>query len=284
MQNINFAFFGTDEFSISILEELKTGNLIPKIIICPQDRPQGRGLVMTAPPVKQWAKLNNIEVRQPEKLDSEFIDELKKEKWSIFVVASFGKIIPKAILDIPPKGTLNVHPSLLPKYRGASPIESQILNDEQEVGVSIMLLDEQMDHGAILAQTHYDTEHNEQMKTSGLTLELGRRGGALLAKTIPLYLEGKITIKEQNHNDATFTKKINKEDGLIKLDDNAYKNYLKYLAYDTWPKTYFFIEKNGKQIRIKITNAEFVLGEFRVLSVIPEGGREMNYEDFLRGI
>ncbi|MEK7567793.1 MAG: methionyl-tRNA formyltransferase [Patescibacteria group bacterium] len=280
---INFAFFGTDNFSISVLEELKMTGLIPNIIISPTDKPKGRGLALNSPPIKSWAELNNVKVIQSDRLDSDFTNELKKEKWDIFVVASYGKIIPKIILDIPEKGTLNVHPSLLPKYRGPSPIESQILNDEQNVGVSIMLLDEKMDHGPILSQTHYDTEHNEQMKTSELTLELGRRGGALLAKTIPNWLSGKITPKEQNHNEATYTKKIAKEDGLIKLDDNPYQNYLKYLAYDIWPKTYFFLEKSGKQTRIKITDAEFTNGEFRVLSVIPEGGHEMRYEDFLRG-
>ncbi len=282
-RSTSFVFFGSDEFSVAVLEELKTAGYLPKIIVTAPSRAKGRGTIMTAPPAKQWGQLNNIEIIQPEKLDSDFIQKLKAKSYQLFIVASYGKIIPKEILNIPSKGTLNVHPSLLPKYRGPSPIEFQILNDEQEVGVSIMLLDEKMDHGPILAQTYYDTEHNEQMKTSELTLELARRGGALLAKTIPDWLDGKITPKEQNHDKATFTKKITKEDGLISLEDNSYQNYLKYLAYDIWPGVYFFVDKKGAQTRVKIKEAQYENGEFHVLSVVPESGHEMDYNDFLRG-
>lgn len=282
-EKIKFAYFGTDEFSVAVLEELKTAQFLPLIIVTVPDRAVGRGLVVTPPPAKQWAQLNGIEVLQPEKLDSDLISKLSGTNYDLFIVASYGKIIPKSILDIPKHGTLNVHPSLLPKYRGPSPIEYQILNDEQEVGVSIMLLDEKMDHGPILAQTYYDTEHNEQLNTSALTIELARRGGALLAKIIPDWLKEKITPKEQEHDKATITKKITKEEGLINLSDNPYQNYLKYLAYDIWPGTYFFTNKYGSQIRIKIKEAGYENGEFKIIRVVPEGGREMNYEDFLRG-
>lgn len=278
--NINFAFFGTDNFSTTILDELENAGFLPKLIVTAPDRKQGRGLILTPPPVKIWAEEKNIDFIQPEKLDEVFIDKLKISNWDLFVVASYGKIISKEILDIPKKGTLNVHPSLLPKYRGASPIESQILNDEQEIGVTIMLMDEQMDHGDILDQVGYDTEHNEHRTAPELTLELARRGGVLLAKIIPDWIDGKIESKPQDHSKATFTKKIKKEDGEIKLDEDDFKNYLKYLAYQPWPGVFFFAKnKDGKEIRVKVVDAEFAEGEFRVIKVIPESGHEIPYSN-----
>jgi len=131
MNNIPFVFFGTPEFAVSILEELKDAKIVPSLIVTAPDKPKGRGLVLTPPPVKIWAQLHNIPVVQPAKLDNDFTEKLKNSSYKLFVVAAYGKIIPKAVLDIPTNGTLNVHPSLLPKYRGASPIQSQILADEK---------------------------------------------------------------------------------------------------------------------------------------------------------
>ena len=143
---IKFAFWGTDEFSVNVLEALKTAELLPSLIVTAPDRPAGRGNKMRSPSVKIWAEENGLKVVQPEKLNAEFIAELKNENCDLFALASYGKIIPQAVLDLPAKGTLNVHPSLLPKYRGAPPIESAMLTDDKETGVTIMLMDDKMDH------------------------------------------------------------------------------------------------------------------------------------------
>lgn len=274
------AFFGTPEFSVHVLEQLKNAQLEPDVIITAPDRPAGRGLEMREPPVKVWALQNEIPVLQPESLKPEDgeIDLLQNSEWDLFIVAAYGKILKKEILDLPYKGVLNVHPSLLPKYRGASPIEAQILADENEVGVSIMLLDEKMDHGPVLAQARITPEDMPTwpLKASELEELLATEGGKLLADAIPLWIKDGLEAEEQHHKEATYTKKIKKEDGLIELGKNDRENYLKFLAYDEWPGIYFMQE--GK--RIKITEATFENGKFTPTRVIPEGKKETTYSDF----
>lgn len=151
-KEIKYAYFGTDGFAVAILDELKKADLLPELIVTNPDKPKGRKLVMTPPEVKVWADENGIKTLQPEKLDEDFINSLKKDEWDLFVVASYGKIIPEEIINLPKHKTLNVHPSLLPLYRGPSPIESAILDDSKETGVTIMRMDKKMDHGPILNQ------------------------------------------------------------------------------------------------------------------------------------
>ena len=292
-----FVFFGTSRFSVILLEELRTmSGIVPDLIITAPDRPVGRKQIITPPPVKDWAIENDIDTFQPETLKentNELVEELKN--YSLFIVASYGKIIPKEILDIPTKhGTLNVHPSLLPKYRGASPIQNQILNDEKNVGTTIMLMDEQMDHGDIIAQKEvsFTGENNYIFPAPYNDVEeiLAKESAVLLAEILPKWISKKISAVPQNHDTATFTKIIKKEDGEITLSidaedanpESSRKNYLKYLAYSEWPKTFFFFEKEGKKLRAIITEATFEAGTFTIKKVIPEGRDEMNYEAFLK--
>lgn len=153
-QKINFAFFGSSEFSIYVLDELKLHHLLPSLIITTPDKPKGRKLVLSPNVVKTWAVENGVEWLDPKSLrnNPELVETLKSKKFDLFLVASYGKIIPKEIFELPLRKTLNVHPSMLPKYRGASPIESQILNGEQNIGVSIMQIEETMDTGPVLVQ------------------------------------------------------------------------------------------------------------------------------------
>ena len=289
----NTVFFGTPAFAVFVLEELHDAGITPDIIVTAPDKPAGRGLVLKAPPVKEWAEEHDIPVLQPETLKQPSVqppevaqnaetekamDILLNSEWDVFLVAAYGKILPKNIIDAPARGVLNVHPSLLPRFRGASPIESQILGDEKTVGVSIMQIDEEMDHGPIVAQATV-TPEEWPLKASLLEELLAREGGRLLAEVLPLWLKNEIEAVEQVHDQATFTKKISKTDGEIDLADDAYQNYLKYLAYDVWPGTFFF-DRNGK--RIKIINAEYKNDTFTPLTVIPEGKKEIPYDDFLR--
>ncbi|MDO8593918.1 MAG: methionyl-tRNA formyltransferase [bacterium] len=287
----SFIFFGTDEFSVTVLEELRKAGLMPSLIVTVPDRPKGRGLVLTPPPTKEWAKAHSIPLLQPEKLDSTVHRKLETTECGLFVVASYGLILPENILAIPQHGTLNVHPSLLPKYRGATPIESQILNDEKEVGVSIMLMDEEMDHGPIVSVKRWEnTKHSTQNpKASELQKILAEEGGKLLAEVLPQWVAGVLEAKPQEHAQATYTKKLTKADGHLNLLDDPYKNFLKIRAFEGSIGTYFFMEKEGKEIRVIIKSAEFqdlpaqAGGKLVITRVVPEGKKEMSYEEFVRG-
>ncbi|MCE9644133.1 methionyl-tRNA formyltransferase [Candidatus Parcubacteria bacterium] len=277
--NYSFVFFGTPELSVRVLEELARVGLVPELIVTSPDKPQGRKLVLTPPPAKRWAEAHSIPVIQPKSLKTdEDIGELLKKQYDFFVVAAYGKIIPERLIDLPKKGVLNVHPSLLPKFRGASPIRSQILADDRDTGVSIMLIDAVMDHGPIVSQIRVPSP---SWPPSALELEetLARAGGAELARVIPLWMNEEISPKEQEHDKATFTEKIEKEQGLLDLSADGYQNFLKIQAYRGWPGTYFFLD--GKRIVIK--DAVYENGALRLTRVVPEGGKEMAYEDFLRG-
>jgi methionyl-tRNA formyltransferase len=272
---IKFAFFGTSDFSVVILEILKKGGFIPSLIITTPDKPQGRNLVMTPSPVKIWAEKNDIRTLSPEKLDSAFINELNKEKWDVFVTASYGKIIPLEILNIPKRKSLNVHPSLLPEFRGPSPIQSMILENKKETGVSIMLMDEEMDHGPIVAQAKIKI--SEWPNYGVLEKELAELSGNLLVETLPKWVNREIESVPQNHSKATYTKMIEKEDGLIDIEDgNDYLNFRKIMAYERWPRAYFI--KNGK--RIVINDAKFEDEKLEILLVTPEGKKTMSYRVF----
>ena len=234
-----FVYFGTPLFAKIILEELEEKGLLPQLVVTAPDKPKGRKLLVTPSDVKLWANAHDIPVLTPHNLkDANCITELSKIKWDLFVVAAYGKIIPKSILEIPKHGVLNVHPSLLPKFRGASPIESAILSDEKFTGVTIMKLDEEMDHGPIIASRERII-NNWPPKGSELTEDLAHFGGALLADIIPEWLNG-LKAFPQDHARATFTKKITKEDGLIDLGGDPLQNYKKIKAYDEWPGAYYF--------------------------------------------
>lgn len=279
-----FAFFGTSDFSVLVLDELKTEGLVPALVITSEDKPAGRKMKPTPPPVKIWAEKNSVEFLQQEKLkDEKFLSRLEKENFDFFLVASYGKILPKELIDLPKRKTLNIHPSLLPKLRGASPIQTAILNDEKETGISVMVVDELMDHGPILTSEKVEVP-NWPPKTLELKKIMAKDGAKLLAKILPDWLDGKIKEVPQDESLVTFTKKIEKSDGLINLSDDPYLNYKKIQAYSDWPEAYFFADHAEKKIRVIIKEAEFKNGELKIIRILPEGKKEMSYEDFKRGI
>ena len=293
----NIAFFGTPKFAVEILEQLKTCGgststdfpLLPDLIVSTPDKASGRKLKLTPPPSKIWADENNIKTLQPQKLDESFLNELEKvlpedKKWDLFIVAAYGKIIPQTVLNLPKYGTLNVHPSLLPKFRGPSPIHSAILEGEKETGVSIMLLDAEMDHGPIIAREKFilwENSISELPNKSDLEKQLARLGGKMLAEIIPRWLNGEIKAQEQNHNEATYCEKLKSSDGLINLEDDPILNFRKIQAFDKWPKAHFF--KNKKRIIIKKArfenNPKLSVGQNKLVieKILPEGGQEINY-------
>ena len=276
--NLKIIFFGTSQFAYIVLERLKENGFTPTLIVTTPDKPKGRKLIVTPPETKVWAEENDIDVLQPETLkDEEFIDDIKNTDWDLFIVASYGKIIPKEVLDLPKHKVLNVHPSLLPKFRGASPIQSSLISDEEKTGVTIMQIDKRLDHGPIVAQATMEIE-NWPIRADLLEEMLATEGGNLLSEVIPEWIKGEITPEEQDHDEASYTKKIEKDDGLINLNDDPKLNYRKFCAYVGWPRTFFFTEENK---RIVISDASFEDGKFVINKIIPEGKKEMKYSDFI---
>ncbi|MEK7553002.1 MAG: methionyl-tRNA formyltransferase [Patescibacteria group bacterium] len=273
-----FIFFGTDEFAVTILGELKRLGPVPELIITTPDHRGGRDR-SPAPPVKLWAEENKISCRQPSDLKFE-TNGLEKINAELFVVASYGQIIPPEIIARPRHGILNVHPSLLPKFRGSTPIQSAILAGAEETGVTIMLLDEQVDHGPILQSESYELVGKNYLEARD---SLAKLGAELLFEVIPKWINGEIVAKPQDHAQATFTKKIKKEDGEINLATDPELNYRKFLAYQSWPGIYFFINHAGRKIRVLVTDAKLENGRFLVTRVKPEGRNDMSWNDFERG-
>jgi methionyl-tRNA formyltransferase len=280
--NKTFIFWGTDEFSVKILETLTKRELEPALIVTVPDKPQGRKNIIVPSPVKVWAQTKGIDILQPPSLrNPDFAEQLKAKGAAFFLVASYGKIIPTDILAIPPKGTLNIHPSLLPKYRGPSPLETAILNGETETGVTIMLVDEEMDHGPILANQKISLR--DQYNFERLRNETAVIGANLFADILPDYLAGSLESKVQEHPAATYTKKFTREDGQLNLSATPTENYRKILALNPWPGAYFIDQHNNRQIKVKVKKAKLENGELIFERVIPEGRKEVSWADYLRG-
>lgn len=270
---MKIGFWGTSEYSVMTLEKLNSSAFDIAFVVTMPDRPKGRKLVMTPSPVKVWAEAHKIPVFQPEKLrDADFVEAIKKYQCDVFVVIAYGKIMPEEVLNIPKAQSLNIHASLLPKLRGSCPIETAILNDMKNTGVSIIRMDAEMDHGPIVAEKEVTVEPWPPT-AKALGTALVNAGNDLLISILPDWVAGKITAKEQDHSQVTYTKMIEKNDGLIDLAGDPYKNYLKIRAYQGWPSAFFF--KDG--VRMKITQASYKDGKLTIEKVIPEGKKEVDY-------
>ena len=235
--------------------------------------------MLTAPEPKQWATRHGIRVMQPEKITPEIIAELKQERWDLFIVIAYGKILPEALISIPRYGTINVHYSLLPAYRGATPVESAILHGDTTTGVCIQQMRYALDSGPLLAEKEIPIDPTDT--TVSLRSKLNEEAQQLLPGVLADIFEGRATPKEQDETKATLCKKRKKEDGEISLDDAAEELDRKWRAYQPWPGLYFFEEKNGKKIRIKIKAAHLEQGVFVIDTVIPENGKPLSKEEFI---
>ena len=295
--SLNFVFFGTSPVAVGVLDALALNGYVPSLLVTTPDALAGRKLTLTPPPAKLWAQANGVPVLQPKKLDKEFTTHLASFSCNLFIVASYGLIIPRRVLELPKHGILNVHPSLLPKYRGPSPIQTAILNGDTETGVDMMLMDEKMDEGPILAEERVPldgTEVNEELE-----LQLATIGGKLLARVIPDWLAGAITPRAQEHAEATYTRKFEKSDGFIdpQLTNAARSDVTvrsdlaavqeaerKVRALANTPGTYTVLKtKYDKEMRVKIISATIKDECLLPLRVTPEGKKEMSWDDFKRG-
>ncbi len=295
-------FFGSSLMSVKVLNSLRNYGIIPNVIITVPDKPQGRKLELTPNPTKIWAEDHNISCLEFAKLNDDAYEEIKsysKESPRVFIVASYGKIIPERFLEIPEFGALNIHPSKLPELRGAAPLQFTILNDQNKTAVTIIKMDKDMDHGPIFAQEEVDIAEIAEWPTGYSELELitANIGARLIAENIDAYIAGDLELKEQNHELATFTKKITKEDGLINpwlsKPEEQRKNILKIRAFEEWPGTYFFADKiikgENKKIRVIIKEAFWHENkeaghQLQITRVIPEGGGMMMWDSFLQSI
>lgn len=268
---MNIAFFGTPAFTTDFLDALVASGYSPSLVVTAPDRPVGRGMVMTAPEPKIWADTKGIKVLQPEKLDDAFFEELSKTSWDLFVVVAYGKIMPERVINLPKYGTINVHYSLLPKYRGATPTESAILHGDTMTGVTIQQMVYKLDAGDILSTKEVAIDPIDTTPT--LRAKLNAQALTLLTETIRSIFDGTISPISQDESLATKCGKFTKDMGELNLADDALINDRKYRAYCGSIGTYFF--KDG--VRYKITNAHLEDGRFVIDEVIPENGKRMPY-------
>jgi len=278
-----FIFFGSPLFARIVLEKLVKNNFLPLALVCNPDKPFGRKKIITSPETKKFILENNLEneikIFQPEILDNDFILKLKNLNADFAIVCAYSKILPNEILNVFPKGILGIHPSLLPKYRGASPIQSVILAGEEKSGITIYLLDNKMDHGPILAQKETEIKN---LNFEKVYLKLAQIGGDLISETIPLYFNNKIIPQKQDDNQATYTKKFKLEDGYVDLKDIkkaqenesklAFEIYYKILALNPEPGVWTI--KNNK--RVKLLDAEIIDNKLIIKKIKIEGEKEKN--------
>ena len=241
-------FMGTPAFAVPALEAMlaQSWNIIA--VYTQPDREAGRGQRLQASPVKQIALSHDIPVEQPERLKSEdTLKTFRRYEPDVIVVAAYGRLIPSELLHLPPYGCLNIHPSLLPRFRGSSPVAGAILNGDDTTGVSIMLLDEGMDTGPILTQTKVPVSLDD---TAGsLTDILARKGAQLLVETLPQWLEGSsIHPQPQGYGLATYTKPLTREDGKLNWHLSAIDLWRQVRAYNPWPGSYTAWQ--GKRLKI----------------------------------
>ncbi len=273
---LKIIFIGTPEFGAMVLEKLIKSGHKPFLVITAQDKPVGRKQIVTPPPVKILAEKYNIPVAQPEKI-GDWKTQIENLKPDLAIVASFGQMIPSDVLGIPRYGFVNVHPSLLPQYRGPSPIQYAILNGDEKTGVSIMRPTEKMDAGPVFIQRELTVNPNEEF--SSLHDRLAVMGADLLIEMLPKLFAGQINAQSQDDSKATYSKIIKKEDGLIDWQEPAEKIERRIRAFNPWPNAYTLF--NNK--RLEILKAETVGGELIIKEVQLEGKKPMSFKDFLLG-
>ena len=272
---MKFVFFGTPQVASDTLAYLSKEGLVPSLVVTNADAPRGRGQVMTMCETKAWALEHGLKTISPERLDEESIAQIIAEEADFAIVVAYGKMLPESLIQSFPKGVLNVHYSLLPKYRGASPVETALLNGETKTGVTIQRMVKEMDAGDIVAVAEEDILNDDTAVT--LRARLIELGARLLVDRLPPYINGEIIPEPQDHALATYAPKLKKEDGQLDLSDDAKTNWNKYRAFAAWSGVYFFAGDK----RVKITKASLSDdGEFIIERVVPEGKKEISYTQF----
>ena len=261
MAKLRIVFMGTAELACPNLRALHSQPDFETIAVVTQpDRPQGRNLEVQGSAVKQVALSTGLPVLQPERArESQFLDQLRDLKPDLVVVVAYGQILPQALLDLPRFGCLNVHTSLLPKYRGAAPIQWALLNGDSETGVTIMKMDAGLDTGPILAMKRTAVLPEDDAET--LHDKLGALGAELLIPTIREFVAGKIEPKLQPAEGASYARKIKKEDGRIDWTQSARAILNRIRAFTPWPGAFTFLQAEPKPQLLKIWKAAIEAGQ-----------------------
>jgi len=295
-------FMGTPEFALPCLNALhQSGHTILAVVTQP-DRPKGRGERLAPPPAKQMAERFGLPVLQPTKMkDPAFLDRLRALQPEMIVVVAFGRILPPEILDLPPRGCINLHASLLPKYRGAAPIQWAIINGETETGVTTIRMDPGMDTGDILLLERVSILPED---TAGsLSIRLAERGADLLLRTLKGIESGDVVPKAQDHSAATMAPMLEKESGEIDWVQPAVKIANRVRGLSPWPGAYTFYQDERWRIWKAVPKDKAVQGPpgailetggegisvatgeglLTILELQPENGRRMGVREFLAG-
>ncbi|MFA6252694.1 MAG: methionyl-tRNA formyltransferase [Patescibacteria group bacterium] len=297
ISNKKIIFWGTPSFSLPSLEELHKLGLV-QAVVTQVSKPAGRGRKMNDSPVKLWADKEKLPVLALQKLDDNFIKEIKKYLPATFVVVAYGKIIKQDILNLSELPAINIHPSKLPEFRGPSPIQATLLAGEKKTAVTLMQLDEKMDHGPIIKQS--EVRISEQDNFITLSDKLAKAGALLLKENIIDYLEGKSIVVAQDDTQATICGLIQKEDGLINWNESADVIKNKIRAYNPWPSAYTKLsgleikimsarisQKKLKPAELSIEQNHLYLGTdttaLEILELQPAGKKIMSAQDFIRG-
>jgi len=249
---MRIAFLGTPQFAIPFLDALVDEPKLDVVTVITQpDKPAGRGKKMKASAIKERAEYHHLPILTPKSLKKGEIEtELDDLKIDAFVVVAYGKLIPKNILNLPQLGCINVHPSLLPKYRGPSPMQWAIAEGDDQTGVTIMLLDEGMDTGPILAQQTINLDDNETLET--LVNKVWQIGPRLLIETLKRYADNDIAPVDQIEKNASVTSLLSRKNGRIDWTDSITEIEQKVRAFDPWPGTWTIWNRNNKNLRLKI--------------------------------
>jgi methionyl-tRNA formyltransferase len=231
---LSYIFFGTPEFCEPVLRSLKQAGRTPLAVVCQPDRPRGRGRKLESPPVKRWAQECSVEVLQPDKCkDTGFLEHLRGLKPDLGLVFAFGQLLPKELLDIPAQGFINIHPSLLPRYRGAAPIQWTLINGDQETGVTILKVTPKLDDGDMLLQERVKVDPQEN------AVELGERlahlGADLAVRALDILGTGKAGFIPQDESQVVWAPALTKEDGRIDWTHPTLSLHNRIRGVQPWP-------------------------------------------------
>ena len=296
IKNLKLGFMGTPSFAVPILESLIADNYYIDYIYTQSGRPAGRGMKSKNSIIYDVAKKNNIEIRVPKKLDDEEFSFLTERVVDIIIVAAYGLILPEKILTIPKFGCLNVHGSLLPKWRGAAPIQRSIMAGDEKTGISFMVMEKGLDTGPVILQKEIKIGKKDNFLK--IHDSLSSLAAETISKTVKEYIEGKLPIEKQNNAEATYADKIEKYE--TKINWNLTASEIRNLIYSISPKPgAWTITKEGKRLKILSASIQEIEGEegvllnnqfvgcglksLKIIEVQPEGKKIMLFDDYLRG-
>lgn len=305
IENISIGFFGTSIFALKALSKLYENQVNIKFVVSQTPKPSGRGNRISDSPVGDFAKKKNLSLLCPNKLDDEFYNQISCYNIDFIVVVAYGKLLTRKILRLPKFFCLNIHASILPKWRGAAPIQRAILNSDKKTGVSIMILEENLDSGPVIMNKAICIEKNDNAGT--LHEKLSVIGSELILKALEDIFNNKYSAKKQKESEATYAEKILKSETKIDWSENAQIINNKVRAFYPWPGAWTYLHKKNKKTRIKIVETEVINSPeglsqenlraskknlivkcnesyLKIKKLQPEGKKILNFSDFLNGL